>query len=134
MNMSSDTDARMHRIINNAKFEVEEIQRRHRQNETDAENLDKEMEKLRVEAEKVESQVRDLRDRTTQYEAEHERATRQLETAEDERKLLEETLIRKKEALTEFQRKTEEDDAAHDEMMMTYREKWVEVWEECVCC
>ena len=121
--MSSNTDARMHRIINNAKFEVEEIQRRHRQNETDAENLDKEMEKLRVEAEKVESQVRDLRDRTTQYEAEHERATRQLETAEDERKLLEETLIRKKEALTEFQCKTEEDDAAHDEMMMTYREK-----------
>ena len=57
----------MHRIINDAKFEVDEIQRRHRQNETDSENLDKELAKMLVEGEAIEREERQLREQTAHY-------------------------------------------------------------------
>ena len=66
-NSQKDNDSRIHRIINDAKFEVEEIQRRHRQNETDAENLDKELAKMLVEGEAIEREERQLREQAASY-------------------------------------------------------------------
>ena len=45
-NSKQDNDSRMHRIINNAKFEVDEIQRRLRHHETDTKNIFEELAKM----------------------------------------------------------------------------------------
>ena len=120
-----DDDSRLYRIIHEAKFEIDEIQRRHRQNETDADNLDKEMEKLRLEGERIEREVGHLRDQTAQYAGEYDRATSVAEAAEAEKKGLEEKLKMKRAALDEFDRKTEREKREHEELMQTWREKLV---------
>ena len=120
---TSGADARLHRIIHDAKFEIEEIQRRHRQNEADADNLDKEMDKLRVEGERIESEVGQLRAQTAQYEAEFERVTRLLASAEEEKKNLEATLQRKLKALEEYDKRAEKEDEEHRELMRSWRVK-----------
>lgn len=64
---SQDSDSRIHRIINDAKFEVEEIQRRHRQNETDIDNLDKELENMLRQGEAIEREQIQLQEQAEQY-------------------------------------------------------------------
>ena len=66
-NSQQDDDSRMHRIINDAKFAVEELQRRHRQNETDMDNLDKELEKMLLDGEAIEREEQLLRDQTSHF-------------------------------------------------------------------
>ena len=66
-NSQQDDDSRMHRIINDAKFAVEELQRRHRQNETDMDNLDKELEKMLLDGEAIEREEQLLSDQTSHF-------------------------------------------------------------------
>ena len=102
---------------------MDEIKRRHGQNKTDADNLEKEMEKLRVEGERIESEVERLRSQTAQYEAEYDRITSLTIGAEEERKLLQDKLAKTKSELEAFDKNAEEEDREHEELMRKWREK-----------
>jgi len=121
--MEVDSDSRLHRIINEARFELEEVQRRHRQYEKDADNLDQEMEKMRIEGEKIESEVGQLRAQTAQYQAEADRVTQLTVGVEGETRMLEQMLAKKTREIEEMDKKMERDDREHEEMMRVWREK-----------